>query len=158
MEARKQFTSNVFPAVKYSAANHFGGLSAHLLTADCVQRKYTTVSPSSPRGSELVALRSSLIAARPGTPAGGDGSSLIAHRGAGPSPAGLLSALRCRSSQRPGDLSPGRAAEGGLTVATTTTRSRASVRPGPARRRRGGDRDPWSDCSPRDSSRRWSSD
>ena len=42
LEGGKQFTSNVFPAVKYSGANHFGGLSAHLLTADCVQRKYTT--------------------------------------------------------------------------------------------------------------------
>jgi ABC-type branched-subunit amino acid transport system substrate-binding protein len=44
LETGKPFTSNVFPAVKYSAANHFGGQSAHLLTADCVQRRYNTTT------------------------------------------------------------------------------------------------------------------
>ncbi|MBW3651641.1 MAG: hypothetical protein KY458_13835, partial [Actinobacteria bacterium] len=37
----KEFKTNVFPTVRFSASNHFGANQAHLLRADC-----TSVPPS----------------------------------------------------------------------------------------------------------------
>ncbi|HUR02638.1 MAG TPA: ABC transporter substrate-binding protein [Nonomuraea sp.] len=44
LESGKQFSTNVFPDSKFSPQSHFGGLSSHLLSADCVARQYKTAA------------------------------------------------------------------------------------------------------------------
>ncbi|MBW8826587.1 MAG: ABC transporter substrate-binding protein [Acidobacteria bacterium] len=40
----KAFASNVYPALRYTAANHFGAASAHLLQADCGHQRFITAA------------------------------------------------------------------------------------------------------------------
>jgi branched-chain amino acid transport system substrate-binding protein len=44
VESGKRFTTNVFPAVQFSATNHFGATTAHMLQADCGTRTFKTVA------------------------------------------------------------------------------------------------------------------
>lgn len=43
IEGGKEFASGVFPPVKFSAKNHFGGSQVHVLQADCSSRSYKTI-------------------------------------------------------------------------------------------------------------------
>lgn len=43
MESGRAFESNVFPKQQYSAKNHFGAQSAHLLEADCGSQTFKTI-------------------------------------------------------------------------------------------------------------------
>jgi branched-chain amino acid transport system substrate-binding protein len=44
LETGRVFASNVFPPVQYSARNHFGAASSHLLRADCNARQWKTAA------------------------------------------------------------------------------------------------------------------
>jgi ABC-type branched-subunit amino acid transport system substrate-binding protein len=44
MESGKPFESNVFPKLQYSAKNHFGAQSSHLLEADCGSQTFKTIA------------------------------------------------------------------------------------------------------------------
>ena len=44
IESGRAFESNVFPKLQYSAKNHFGGQSAHLVEADCGSRTFRTTA------------------------------------------------------------------------------------------------------------------
>ncbi|HUR48313.1 MAG TPA: ABC transporter substrate-binding protein [Acidimicrobiales bacterium] len=44
MESGRAFESNVFPKLQYSAKNHFGAQSSHLLEADCAAQQFKTVA------------------------------------------------------------------------------------------------------------------
>jgi branched-chain amino acid transport system substrate-binding protein len=44
VESGKEFSTNVYPAVQFTATNHFGARTAHMLQADCGSRTYKTVA------------------------------------------------------------------------------------------------------------------
>jgi branched-chain amino acid transport system substrate-binding protein len=44
VEGGKEFSTNVYPAVQFSATNHFGAKTAHMLQADCGSRSFKTVA------------------------------------------------------------------------------------------------------------------
>jgi ABC-type branched-subunit amino acid transport system substrate-binding protein len=44
VESGKRFTTNVYPSVQFSATNHFGATTAHMLQADCGSRTFKTVA------------------------------------------------------------------------------------------------------------------
>jgi branched-chain amino acid transport system substrate-binding protein len=44
VESGRRFTTNVYPAVQFSTANHFGATTAHMLQADCGSRTFKTVA------------------------------------------------------------------------------------------------------------------
>jgi branched-chain amino acid transport system substrate-binding protein len=44
LESGREFKTNIYPAVRFSGANHFGSLQAHLLQADCGSRTYKTAA------------------------------------------------------------------------------------------------------------------
>ena len=44
VESGKLFTTNVYPATQFSATNHFGAKTAHMLQADCGSRTFKTVA------------------------------------------------------------------------------------------------------------------
>ena len=44
MESGRGFESNVFPKLQYSAKNHFGAQSSHLLEADCGSQTFKTIA------------------------------------------------------------------------------------------------------------------
>jgi branched-chain amino acid transport system substrate-binding protein len=44
IESGKAFSTNVYPAVQFSASNHFGAKTAHMLQADCGSRTFKTVA------------------------------------------------------------------------------------------------------------------
>jgi branched-chain amino acid transport system substrate-binding protein len=44
VESGKEFSTNVYPAVQFSATNHFGAKTAHMLQADCGSRSFKTVA------------------------------------------------------------------------------------------------------------------
>lgn len=44
LESGREFVSNIFPPVRFGPAKHFGATQAHLLEADCSNRRYRTVA------------------------------------------------------------------------------------------------------------------
>jgi branched-chain amino acid transport system substrate-binding protein len=44
LESGKTFSSNVFPTLHYSATDHFGADTSHLLQADCTRQRFTTAA------------------------------------------------------------------------------------------------------------------
>jgi branched-chain amino acid transport system substrate-binding protein len=44
LESGREFTSNVLPPLRYGPGRHFGASQAHLLEADCDQRRYRTLA------------------------------------------------------------------------------------------------------------------
>lgn len=44
LESGREFVSNIFPPVRFGPAKHFGATQAHLLEADCNNRRYRTLA------------------------------------------------------------------------------------------------------------------
>ena len=44
LESGKSFKTNVYPSLQYSAQNHLGANTVHVLQADCASRTYKTIA------------------------------------------------------------------------------------------------------------------
>jgi hypothetical protein len=44
LESGREFATNVFPPLPFGPGKHFGAIQAHLLEADCSQRRFRTLA------------------------------------------------------------------------------------------------------------------